>query len=310
MEYIKFEKNYLVEIQQSPLYKKYIEALHWTVVSLEGVNMWFKKIPVLGTMAKIQRPEALPYLPKLIPLLKNHNVQTVVVESSKNHSQEEFSAWINGLSKFFRISKENYLSTKTILVDLSLTEKELFQNFSSAKRRAVRRAKKHGIIVKESKDIRAMIEIKNVSAGMFGGITTYGMDKLWNIFSPKNATILLAYYNPGRSHHSRNWGIFNSGNKNPAKVVGGILLLFWQNIAYYWLVGATKKGKKLYAPTLLVWEALKISKNRGMKQFDFVGVWDERIPKQNTTWKGFSKFKEGFGGKAIVYPIFSLSSNS
>jgi len=319
MGFVKIKNSKLMEIQQSPLYKKYIEALHWTVVNLDGVNMWFKKIPILGTMAKIQRPEVLPYLPKLILLLKNHNVRTVVVESSMNCSQEEFSAWVNGLSKFFRISKESYLSTKTILVDLSLSEKELFQNFSSAKRRAVRRAEKHGVVVKESKDIHAMIKVKNVSAGMFGGITTYGMDKLWNIFSPKNATILLAYHNPGRSHHSRNWGIFNSGNKNPAKrdyerpnleVVGGILLLFWENIAYYWLVGATKKGKQLFAPTLLVWEALKVSKKHGMKLFDFIGVWDERMPKKNTSWKGFTKFKEGFGGQTLIYPIASLSSNS
>ncbi|MCJ7826511.1 hypothetical protein MUP56_02755, partial [Patescibacteria group bacterium] len=230
-----------MEIQQSPLYKKYIEALHWTVVSLEGVNIWIKKIPILGTMAKIQRPEVLPYLPKLIQLLKNHNVRTVIVESSINYSQEEFSAWVNGLSKFFRISKESYLSTKTILVDLSQPEKELFDAFSSAKRRAVRRAEKHGVVVKESKDIHAMIKVKNVSAGMFGGITTYGMDKLWNIFSPKNATIILAYHNP-----------LNSKPSSLNSPIGGILLLFWNTTAYYWLVGATKKGKKLFAPTLLV----------------------------------------------------------
>jgi lipid II:glycine glycyltransferase (peptidoglycan interpeptide bridge formation enzyme) len=307
MGFVKIKNSKLMEIQQSPLYKKYIEALHWTVVNLDGVNMWFKKIPILGTMAKIQRPEVLPYLPKLILLLKNHNVRTVIVESSKNHSQEEFSAWVNGLSKFFRISKESYLSTKTILVDLSQPEKKIFQNFSSAKRRAVRRAKKHGVIVKESKDIHAMIRVKNVSAGMFGGITTYGMDKLWNIFSPKNATILLAHTLSSRPA-SRD---LLSMKEMPDQVrhdniVGGILLLFWENIAYYWLVGATKKGKKLFAPTLLVWEALKVSKKHGMKWFDFIGVWDERTPRKNTEWKGFTKFKEGFGGKELYYPMISI----
>ena len=87
--------------------------------------------------------------------------------------------------------------------------------------------------------------------------------------------------------------------------IGGILLLFWDHTSYYWLVGATKKGKKLFAPTLLVWEALKLSKKRGVKRFDFIGVWDERLPCQNTEWKGFSKFKEGFGGKEMYYPITS-----
>jgi len=59
----------------------------------------------------------------------------------------------------------------------------------------------------------------------------------------------------------------------------------------------------LFAPTLLVWEALKLAKNRGAKQFDFVGVWDERIPNKFHEWKGFTKFKEGFGGAAQYYPL-------
>jgi lipid II:glycine glycyltransferase (peptidoglycan interpeptide bridge formation enzyme) len=71
-------------------------------------------------------------------------------------------------------------------------------------------------------------------------------------------------------------------------------------------VGATKKGKKLFAPTLLVWEALKVSKKRKMKYFDFIGVWDERTPRKNTEWKGFTKFKEGFGGKELYYPMISI----
>ena len=67
--------------------------------------------------------------------------------------------------------------------------------------------------------------------------------------------------------------------------------------------GATKEGKKLFAPPLLVWEALKVSKQRKMKRFDFVGVWDERLPRGNDSWKGFTKFKEGFGGNQVHYPI-------
>ena len=116
---------------------------------------------------------------------------------------------------------------------------------------------------------------------------------MWKLFSPKHAAILLAYtdHSSFNIHHST----FN--------VVGGILLIFWQKIAYYWVAGATKKGKKQFAPTLLVWEALKIAKKRGCTSFDFVGVYDERLPAYSRDWKGFTKFKEGFGGREVWYPI-------
>lgn len=272
-----------MELQQSPLYKQYIERLGWSVADIDGANVFYRKLPLVGTFAKIQRPERLPYLPRLIPFLQGLNVKTIAVEATAQTDQQEFSAWSKGLKTFFHLSKEPFLPTKTILVGLTLPEDVIFKKFTEAKRRAVRRAQKNNIVIQESHDIKELTAIKNKSAGMFGGMTTHGIDKMWKIFAPKHMAILLASHN--------------------GSCVAGVLLLFWEDVAYYWIAGATKQGKKLFAPTLLVWEALQYSKKRGAKQFDFVGVWDERMPKQNTVWKGFTKFKEGFGGKELYYPI-------
>jgi len=117
-----------------------------------------------------------------------------------------------------------------------------------------------------------------------GFITTYGVDKFWAVMYPKYSTIVLAYHEN--------------------KVVGGILVMYWNTIAYYWIAGATHEGKKLFAPTLLVWEALKLAKKHGSMQFDFLGVWDERMPTEHHDWQGFTRFKEGFGGTTLYYPIY------
>ncbi|MEK7119530.1 MAG: peptidoglycan bridge formation glycyltransferase FemA/FemB family protein, partial [Patescibacteria group bacterium] len=202
------------------------------------------------------------------------------------------------------------------------SEDEIFKRFSEAKRRAVRRTIKHHVLIRESSDIHVLINIKNKSAGLFGFITTTGVDKLWHIFAPKHAAILLAYKSknsstlssrpPSRdpsSHHFLNWipGSFaKQRTRNDNKIVGGILLLFYDSVAYYWIAGATREGKKLFAPTLLVWEAITLAKKRGSRLFDFVGVWDERLPNENNNWKGFTKFKEGFGGTELYYPIATL----
>jgi len=280
-----------MELQQSLLYQAYIKALHWNVVDIDGAAIFYRKIPLIGTLAKLQRPEKLPYLPKLIMKLKELRVTQLSVEPKENISQEAFDKYLFTLTKFFHIMTAPFIPTKTIVIDITSSIKEIFAKFTSAKRRAVRKAEKNNIIIVESHDINDLISIKSKGAGMFGGITTHGIDRLWKLFYPKHATILLAKTDTNR-------------------VVAGILLLFWNNTAFYWIAGATHEGKKLFAPTLLVWHALKVGKKRKCALFDFIGVWDERKPKQSPEWKGFTKFKEGFGGKSIYYPISMLRTEA
>jgi lipid II:glycine glycyltransferase (peptidoglycan interpeptide bridge formation enzyme) len=276
-----------MELQQSPQYRKYIEALHWNVVEVDGSTVFYRKIPLLGTLAKLQRPEHLPYLPKLIMKLKELHVTQLSVEPKEDVSQEEFYIYLSTLSKFFRVMTSPFIPTKTLVIDISGSIKNIFSKFTSAKRRAVRKAEKNNITIVESRNINDLISIKSKGAGMFGGITTHGIDRLWKLFYPKHATILLA-------------------KTDTKKTVAGILLLFWNTTCFYWIAGATHEGKKLFAPTLLVWHALKIGKKRKCDVFDFIGVWDERKPQQSPEWKGFTKFKEGFGGTTVYYPISML----
>ena len=292
-----------MDIQQSPLYIQYIQLLNWTVITVDDIHILIKKIPLLGGLAKIQRCQTLPALNKLIPLLKTHNIRTVAIEPASNVHQEVFTAYCKELKKYFKLNASPFLPTKTILVDIQSKEDEIFQRFTETKRRAVRRAQKNIIVIKESNDINDLIDIKNKSAGLFGFITTYGLQALWKIFAPSHAAILLASHL--ESFRKASPCIMQGEALCNSKTVGGILLLFYGKTAHYWIAGATQEGKKLFAPTLLVWEALKRSKKRGCKQFDFVGAWDERLSTQNLEWKGFTKFKEGFGGTAQYYPIIN-----
>ncbi len=302
-----------MEIQQSSLYWGYVKTLGWKIHKVDGVGFITKHIPFLGGLAKIQRPGHLPKLSLLIPILKSEHINTVAVEPDPAVTEKEFQKWCHALSKGFKINKSAYLPTKTIRVDLKVSEDDIFNRFAEAKRRAVRRAIKNGVTIMESNNIQDLIKIKNKSAGLFGFITTYGIKELWPIMAPEHASILLAYKSPviarspevtvGTTKQSYKIASLLPVARNDNKVVGGILLLFIGKLAYYWIAGATKEGKKLFAPTLLVWEALKLSKKRGCRTFDFVGVWDERQPQYFKAWHGFTKFKEGFGGTPLYYPI-------
>ncbi len=274
-----------MELQQSSLYAQYIEALKWTIIKVDGTQMFYRHIPFTGGILKIQRPKKLPSIVKLIPIIHQYNIRSIAIEPDQKQSLSTYRAWCQKLEKYCRVTRSNFLPTKTILVDLTPPEQTIFERFSEAKRRSVRKAEKNGVTIEESNNIQDLIHIKNKSGGFFGFITTFGIDKLWPIMAPGHAAIVLAYT---RDH----------------KMVGGIFLLFWNHIAYYWIAGATQEGKKLFAPTQLVWESLRLSKKRGCTQFDFVGVWDERKATEHHDWKGFTKFKEGFGGTSLYYPTY------
>lgn len=274
-----------MELQQSPLYSKYIQVLDWKIIRIGSTRMFYKHIPLAGGLLKIQRPLHLPPLEKLAPILKTYRIRSVAIEPHPKERIGTYKRWCEVVSKHCKVVRSSYQPTKTLFIDITPPENIIFSRFTEAKRRAVRKAVKNGVTVEESDDIDNLIKIKNKSGGPFGFITTFGIDRFWSIMAPGHATVLLAY-------------------SDSRILIGGLLLVFWESTAYYWIAGATKHGKYLSAPTLLVWEGLRTAKRRGAKRFDFVGVWDERKPSEHRDWLGFTKFKEGFGGTPFYYPLF------
>lgn len=274
----------MTEPQQSDVFAKYMKSLHWQVAVIDNVYIYFRQFGIFGGIIKIHRPSKLPPIAKLIPIIQKNKLTMLVIEPTEQQDQKELNAWCQKITTYIRINKSPYLPTKTTRIDLAPDSESIFKSFSEAKRRATRRATKLGVTVKSSDNITELISIKNRSAGFLGFITTTGIKEMWPLFTPKHASIVLAY-------------------DNKQQIVGGVLLLHWDTVTYYWIAGATKYGKKLFAPTLLVWEAIKESKKFKSKWFDFVGVWDERLPREHTEWQGFTKFKEGFNGKEVYYPL-------
>lgn len=278
------------QFQQSIPYRQYIKSLKWNVDILENVAIFRKNFPLIGGFAKMQRSDHLPNANTFIKYIKKFRINKVIIEPEADFPQKKLSDYIKKLKlSGIKVNTSPFIPTKTIRIDLTVSENNIFSAFTEAKRRAVRKALKNNVQVEESDNISDLIAIKNKSGGLFGFITTSGIRNLWNILGPKSAAILLAYDGlPGK------------------KCVGGILLVMYKRVSFYWIAGASKYGKKIFAPTLLIWEALKLSKSRGCHTFDFVGVWDDRMPKENLEWKGFTKFKEGFGGSDLYYPSAAL----
>lgn len=278
------------DVRQSEPYAKYMQRIGWGVENVGDTQIFIKRLPLIGSFIKIQRADKIPSMTLIDETAEKYRAWSVSVEQKYEVRSKKYEA--NG----FKVNNNPYLPTKTIQINLMAGEDDLFQRFTGAKRRAVRRAIKNNVIVKETDNVEEFIKLKSKDFWPLGFLMGKDVRKLWESFFPNNVTMLLAY-SITRQYYSR-----ADGPSQFAKPTAGILLLYYDKVAYYWMAASTNEGKKLFAPTLLVWEALKLSKKKGCTIFDFEGIYDERFAKATNTWKGFTKFKEGFGGKILTYP--------
>lgn len=296
-------KHDSMDIRQSSLYACYMQSLGWRVEQIGKWQAFIRPFPIIGSFIKIQRINSPIPFKEIDGLIKKYRAFRVVIEPGITNTDFELFGYCR--------SNSPYSPSKTIHIDLKKSEQKIFQSFSEAKRRAVRRAMKNGITIYQSSDIAEFIKLKIRQDFFFGLLMKNDLRILWKTFAPKNIRLFFAYRN-NYSKDKQLLGLKNTTgshfndiyyySKHNEMPMAGILLLFYDDVAYYWQAAATREGKKLFAPTLLVWESLKLAKKRGCLLYDFEGVYDERFPQTTKNWQGFTKFKEGFGGEEVYYP--------
>lgn len=271
------------DIRQAPIFAKFMKDLGWQAEKIGSNFVYLRKFPLIGFFAKIPRPNLPLDINEIVKFRKSRNIFRLKISPFVETTDKNYPKIKSELIKHnFKIDNFPFNPTTDYLVDLTKSEKDIFGKFSEAKRRAVRRALKNKIIVKESDDYPSFIKIRQHQYLPVWFLVGTDMKKLWHALYPRNAALLLAY-----------------GQTNIP--VAGILLLLYGKKAYYWFASSLSSGKKLFAPTLLVWKAIKLAKKRGCNIFEFEGIYDDRFQKASQSWKGFTKFKEGFGGEKVVY---------
>lgn len=277
------------DLRQTKEYARYMEMLGWQVVKClsrakSRDQVFIKKIPIIGNIAKLQRPSEKLEPRALDEFAKKHKLAALYIEPIL-HSPSY-------ISYGFSLAKSCFLPPKTIHIDLTKSDEQLLKGMKPKTRYNIKIAQKHGVVARESRDIDAFIKLWHQSARHRGMWLpqTKEIRALWTAFS-KKANIILAYNSDMHVHRE--------------SVLAGVLIVRTHTTAHYMYAASTKEGNKLSAPSLLVWEAIKLANNPptggGCKVFDLEGIYDDRYP-QTKSWQGFTKFKEGFGGKIITYP--------
>jgi lipid II:glycine glycyltransferase (peptidoglycan interpeptide bridge formation enzyme) len=314
-----------MDLRQTPQFAEYIKLLGWIVSSIgrstssreKRNNVFIRKIPVIGSVIKLQRPENLDnkLIKRLSDLARKHRAFQISVEPlTINHRPLIIKSG-------YKLNKSPSLCTKTVQVDLTKSENKILSEMHHKTRYNIKIAKRRGVEVYLSKDIKKFSEFWQKCAlkqrHMFLPMkreiiaihTSFGkdahilfanaQDNDTAFLSSRTNTVSKAISNSSMSSKKRL--LPRSTPRNDTTVpLAAILLIVADRTAYYMYAASTGQGKKLFAPTLVAWKSIKLAKKLGCKLFDFEGIYDERFP--IPSWKGFSRFKKSFGGREIEYP--------
>lgn len=250
----------MTDLRQSPQFARYMEKINWRVGKEKNFQFYVRCLPVLGNFIKIPRP------PKSI------DSRTINALAKKHHA--------------FAV-KVDYSPTKTLILDLKPKLEAILAQTKKDCRYEIKKAQKNQVVIKELEDIETFIKIWHHNALRRGFWIPFGKEirSIYEAFT-KKAYLLLAFYSDDLNHDN--------------KPVAGTLVLICDKTASYFHAASTLEGRKLSAPYLVVWEAIKLAKKKGCEIFDFEGIYDERFPIKS--WRGFTHFKKSFGGYEVKYP--------
>jgi len=163
-----------------------------------------------------------------------------------------------------------------IVIDLSATDRELFEGMSKHRRKGIRSA--------ESANIR-LVSVSTLSE----------LDHIYRLLVDTHRRLLIPLQ--GRLLFNAIFQeIVPKGNAlmlmaaTEDHVLAGRIVLLYRGTAYDWYAGSTLQGKRLHADEWLVWRAMLLAKEHGAIRFDFGGAGK---PDEDY---GPREFKRRFGG--------------
>lgn len=267
----------MTDIRQSINYSKYLKSQGWIVERIDNINYFIRKLPLIGSVLKIQRPKKLS-IKSINQLISKYKLFQIIIEpdlGSSVRSRVHNSLLLQG----FKLSSSPYLPSKTLHLDL--TKPFIFK-----------------------KETRRCIKI-----GERAKIAEYSTPKDIEIFHNawKNC-VNFSRFVPSISSlinlkkcFPNNYSIFLASHNKVGSIIGGaIFTRSSHDYAYYWYGFTNIEGRTSLSQYSLLYSGILWGKKRGCKIFDFEGIYDQRFP--NKSWFGFTHFKKSFGGVEVLYP--------
>ena len=273
----------MVDIRQSIQYANYLKLQGWTTERIGETNYFIKKLPIIGSVLKIQRPETTDFN-TIDRLCRKYHVFQIIIEP-------QLTAGINSALKHnvlithgFRLSKSPFLPSKTLQSDLTQPQKEILGHVKKDARRAVR--------VGNTKTIKEYSTPSGIRKWREAWKNSVKFDR----YVPSVQSLLNL-----RKSFPYNYSVFLASHNISGNIMGGALFTRTSHgVAYYWYGFTNSEGRTSLSQYSLLYYGILWAKKNGNKIFDFEGIYDPRFP--NKSWLGFTHFKRSFGGYEVEYP--------
>jgi len=280
------------DLRQSDGWAEYLSQLGWLNSKLETLNsklnIYVRKLPLIGSVVKIQRPTVVPAVGEIDRIARSHRALFVKLEPSfarGDHKGRSYTKALHG----FGPDTWTLLPTRTIHIDLTPSEEEILASFSKDARYSVRKAGRDEVSTQLFSSLapgdRRLEEFHRL-------LFEIGRRKRFYVAPFKHLRAKV------KAFKNKSSLIFAYYDEEP---VAGALILFHDSVAYYHHAASSSQGRELLAAYLIVWEAIKLAKKRGCHTFDLEGIYDPRY-KVCRRLKALSIFKRKFGGEEITFP--------
>lgn len=282
------KQQILPDIRQTVNYAHYLKSQGWIVERINNINYFIKKIPLLGSVLKLQRPGEIDF--ETIKKLENrYKVFQTIIEPDLSPSVRTVKPNHDLIIRHdYKLSKNPFLPSKTIHLNLTQSVKDIYRNFSKDCKYSLRKGE--GLVIKEystPSEIKKFHEAWKKSVNFKRYVPSLeSLIELKKSF-PQSKSLFLASHNKVGS------------------IIGGAIFTISSHdvsnyIIYYWQGFTNMEGRTSLSQYSLLYHGILWGKSVGCKVFDFEGIYDERFP--NKSWLGFTHFKKSFGGTEVLYP--------
>jgi len=152
------------------------------------------------------------------------------------------------------------LNRETVYVDLSKSDEEIWSDFSSANRRAIRKASKAGFIIHatDKSDIKRWTQFHEI----------YDLE-MHRKNSPRHLYFSLEFFLSLKDRNRDNTMLLTVEKNN--KICGGFIIVFDHEFAFHFLSATMPEHWPDRVNNLLFYNAIIWAKNKGCLVFDFMG---------------------------------------